>query len=188
MASRRMNWPSSSSPMSSCSTYKCRRWMGARWDGRRSGAAQQLGALEPGQLGEQRLEELSHHAEREVALELRPARSEHAHSALPGSGTSGRQQGRLADAGRPFDDEERPPAGAGPAERGVDPGELPGPLEQTLRGLRPDAARPRDGGHADRTQPWRAQHRSTHRRFPHDPSYNDGAFPRNPGEGSKRRS
>ena len=137
--------------------------------GRHSGAAvQQVGALELGCLGQQGLEELAHHAEGEVALELRPARAEHAHAALCGGGTCRGEQRGLADPGRPFDHEERPVARAGLGERRLDPRELLGPLEQE-----PDGLRQREGG--------QVQDGSGRGRFTHDPGYNDAPRSGNPG-------
>ena len=72
------------------------------------GPLQQVGALGGARLVEQRLEELAHHAEGEVALELRAARAQEARRPVLAGDPGGREDGRLADARRPLDHHAAP--------------------------------------------------------------------------------
>ena len=98
--------------------------------GNSGGALEPVGSLGGGRLREHGLDELPHDAEREVPLELGAARAQDAHVLADGEGARGRQDGRLADARRPLDDQEAATARARPRERGLDPGEFLAPLEQ----------------------------------------------------------
>jgi hypothetical protein len=73
------------------------------------------------------LEQLAHDAERELALELRRARGEHAQlGALAQAG----EQARLADAGRTLDQHQPPAAGGRVPDEVVERGDLPVTVQQ----------------------------------------------------------
>ena len=82
----------------------------ARGDARR--AAEQLRALAGRRLGERRLEELPRDPERELTLELGPARAQHAHPLAGRERARGREERRLPDPRRALDDDQRAAAGA----------------------------------------------------------------------------
>ena len=93
--------------------------------GRHAGSAvQQIGALQLRCLGQRPLEELTHHSEGEIALQLGSPRPEHAHPALCRRRPRLREQRRLANPGRPFDHKEPPAARASLGQRRLDPRQL----------------------------------------------------------------
>ena len=102
--------------------------------GNTGGASQELGTLGLRGIGKSRLEELTDDSEREIALELGPARAEHAHSARQRRSPRGRDQCRLADPGRPLDYDECAAPGASFGQRRFDPQQFLAPLEQRSRG------------------------------------------------------
>ena len=113
--------------------------------GRRAGIGlKEIRALVLVRLDEHRLEQLAHHAEGEVALELRSACREDAHPAVRGGAPRRAEQRRLADAGRPLDHDEGAAAAPRLRERRLDPRGLLPPLEKRFRGvgLRAGASRP----------------------------------------------
>ncbi len=103
--------------------------------GRHSGRGlQQIGTLELRCLGQRRLEELTHHSESEIALELRPPRPKHAHSRVCCRGPRRGKQRGLTNPSRPFDHQERAPSRASLGQRRLDPRQLLIPLEQRFGG------------------------------------------------------
>ena len=95
---------------------------------------QEIGALVLRCLDQRRLEELTHHAEGEVALELGPSRTENAHAALCSRRSRRREQRRLADPGRPFEHDERAEPRASLGQRGLDPRQFLAPFEEVPGG------------------------------------------------------
>jgi hypothetical protein len=83
-----------------------------------------------GRLGENRLEQLPHDPEGELALELRAARTKHAHALGLCFFPRGRQHGRLADPRWAFDDDESAAAGPRLCESARYSSKLRLPLEE----------------------------------------------------------
>ena len=111
---------------------------------------QQVVALGGARLVEQRLEELAHHAEGEVALELGAARAQEARRPVLGGDPGGREDGRLADPGRSFDDHAAPRSPARRGDRRVDAPKLALALEEQI-----DPGK-RRGAHASSVPPARS--------------------------------
>ena len=109
-------------------------------------ALQQIGAFELGCLDQHRLEQLTHHSEGEIALELGPSRAKHAHSVLRRRCARRSEQRRLADPGRTFDNHEPAAPRARVDQRRFDPRQLIGPLEQRFGGRGRLHARPAYSG------------------------------------------
>jgi hypothetical protein len=80
--------------------------------------------------GHDRLEQLPHDAERELALELRPARTGHGHAPAARDAIGGEQQLRLADSAGALHEHRRARAAARRLEPLGDHAELPVPVEQ----------------------------------------------------------
>jgi hypothetical protein len=107
-----------------------------------------------------RLEQLAHDAECELALQLRAPRAQHLHPRRLGDRPGVGQQGGLAHARRTLDHDERPATVPGPLERRADAGEIVLALQQQA-GLHPDAhtatiaraARPAEDGSGERVDP-----------------------------------
>ena len=102
---------------------------------------EQLGALDRGRVGEQRLEELTHDPEGEVAFQLGSARPQHEHPFVGRRRPHRGQQRGLADAGGTFDHDEPASTRPGVFQRRFDPGQLVVSLEErrelrTRRGVR----------------------------------------------------
>ena len=114
--------------------------------GQLRGPLQQVGALGGARLVQQRLEELAHHAEGEVALELRAARAQEARRSVLAGDPGGREDGRLADACRPFDHHAAPRSLARRGDRGIDAAQLPLALEEQV-----DSGRRRGAHGVERT-------------------------------------
>ena len=99
--------------------------------GHPGGAGQQpLGAPAP----QDRIEELPDDAEGELALQLGAPGAEHPHARGVGGLPAGRQQGRLAHARRPLDDDQGAMPLARPGERPVDPREVVVALQEGRSG------------------------------------------------------
>src|SRR5262249_10309034 len=79
-------------------------------------------------------EELADDSEGELAFQLRPARTEDAHARGGRAFPRSREQCGLPDPGRPLDDEEPAPAGAGICQRRFDLRQLFAALEQRTGG------------------------------------------------------
>ncbi len=91
---------------------------------------QQVVAHRLGCLGERGLEELPHHSEGKVALQLRSPRAKDAHPVGRRGGPGGGEQRRLPDPRRPFDHQERAAPGARLGEYRIDPRQLSISLEE----------------------------------------------------------
>ncbi len=111
--------------------------------GQRGAALQQPPPLGGVRVAHARLEELARDAERELALELAPARGEHLEPALLGAVARGREQRRLPEPGRRLDEHQPSVPGGGGAQRRFDDLDLGIPLEQfaqdSLPGQNPSA-------------------------------------------------
>ena len=101
------------------------------------GVLQQIGALELRCLGQRRLEKLTHDSEGEIALQLGPARPQHAHPAVCRRRPRRGEQRRLADPGRPLDHHEPAAPGASLGQGRFDPRQLLASFEERSGGLAP---------------------------------------------------
>ncbi len=116
-------------------------------------AAEQLGSLLRRQGGQQRLEQLPHHAIGERALELGAARAKHLHPGRLTQRLRLRDQRGLADPGRPLD-RQQPPAGLGGGDQPFDRRQLDVALEQA------EPSRQRLPGHLPAAHLLRGLHRN----------------------------
>jgi len=98
--------------------------------GQPGGSLEQLAAFVIGRVGERRLEQLAHDDERELALELRSAPTQHVHPLALRGGGRGRQHRGLADPGRSLHHQQRPETVARAGQRLLDPGQLVVAFEQ----------------------------------------------------------
>jgi hypothetical protein len=98
--------------------------------GQRGGAAEQPRALVGARARQDGLEQLARDAEAEAGFELGRARREHAQPGRLAGRARGAQQRRLADAGRPFEEQGVPGAVPGGAAQAFDRHQLPVPLQQ----------------------------------------------------------
>ena len=104
--------------------------VGLEQAGRRTGPpGEQVGM--PGRLADHRLQQLAHHAEDERLLEFRAGRLERQHARLPGLRPCSADQCGFADAGWPFDEQERAVSGACPAEPSAQHPQLALALQQS---------------------------------------------------------
>jgi hypothetical protein len=92
-------------------------------------ARQKLGSIVLGQLDEERLEELPHYPERERALQLRTARTEHPQARIQTEPPRLVKEAGLADSGWALHDQQ-PAAARGVPKRGVDEPDFRLPLEE----------------------------------------------------------
>jgi len=106
----------------------------ARVPGSSSRAAAAPAALLLRCFGQRRLEQLTHDAEGEFALQLSSAGTKDAHAAASRRSSRRREQRRLADPGGPFDHHELASLRASLGQRRLDPRQLLTSFEQLIGG------------------------------------------------------